>query len=207
MSETSDESICGSTETSTGDPCENDAGWGVPNAESGACMHHRSKGGAPAGNQNAKGNDGGAPSGNLNAGSHLLRADPANVLEDIRENDEKAYAWIQDKFESYLSQASFGRDSAWADQLLQTVVREYTIWTSTGLQLEEGVVKQTTRTTDSGPIQVEDEHAVNRALNRMEKTVTKRYEKLGVMPSPEQQEADALAELKQAMRDDIKNTN
>jgi hypothetical protein len=161
----------------------------VVGRNTGRCGAHR--GGS---NKNA-----GAPEGNQNAMRHGLSSDPDNLLEHLRKNEEHAYAWIQDKFESYIDVASFDRDSAWADQLMQVCVQEYTIWRAEGIQVREGVVVKTHKVSDQGVVEVDDENPANKPLDRMQRTVVKRLEKLGVMPSPDQQEADAVTDLKEQM--------
>jgi hypothetical protein len=135
----------------------------------------------------------------MNGTTHGLRSDPVNLLEDLRKRDEKAFAWVQDKFESYLTHAPFGRDSAYADQLLQVCVREYSIWKASGIQIDDGVVTKEKKVAGEAVIKVDVDNPANKALDRMERTVVKRLNKLGVMPSPEQQKAEAteaaLAEI------------
>jgi len=135
----------------------------------------------------------------MNGTTHGLRSDPVNLLEDLRKRDEKAFAWVQDKFESYLTHAPFDRDSAYSDQLLQVCVREYSIWKASGIQIDNGVVTKEKKVAGEGVIQVDVDNPANKALDRMERTVVKRLNKLGVMPSPEQQQAEAteaaLAEI------------
>lgn len=133
-------------------------------------------------NDHARGNDGGAPAGNQNAVRHGLYSDPDNLLQHLQSTDPDAMAWIDRKFEGYLSEAPFGPLSPKADQLLQVCVREYSIWQATGLQVRDGVVKkQAVETGDGEWIQAEKENAANLALDRMEKTVTKRLKELGIL--------------------------
>ena len=138
--------------------------------------------------------DGSSHEGNQNATSHGLHSDPVNLLDELYEDDEEAYAWIQDKFESYLKVAPFDRGSAHADQLMQVCVREYSIWKASGLQIDSGVVTEQTREGEHGLYEVAEESPVNLPLDRMERTVVQRLEKLGVMPSPDQKKADAMEE-------------
>jgi hypothetical protein len=138
---------------------------------------------AKDGNDNAVGNDGGAPAaGNQNAARHGLHSDPANVLADLRERDPESYAWIESKMQDYLEQTPYTDGSPEADQLRQIAVREHSIWRATGLQLEEGIVKQTRERTPEGDlVEVESENPVNLPLDRMERTVMRRLKELGVL--------------------------
>jgi len=148
------------------------------------CHHHK-------GLEQGPKSDNGAPEGNQNATTHGLRADPVNLLEDLRKNDEEAFAWIQDKYESYLAVAPFDRDSAHGDQLLQICVREYSIWKASQIQVNDGILTEQPKVAGERIIKLEAENPAAKTLDRMERTVVKRLEKLGVMPSPEQQQADA----------------
>jgi hypothetical protein len=148
------------------------------------------------------GKDSGAAEGNQNATRHGLRSDPANLLEYLRKTDEKAYAWIQDKFEAYLEVAPFGRETAHADQLKQICVREYSIWKASSIQVNEGVLTKQKKVAGEAVLEVDVENPASKSLDRMERTVVKRLEKLGVMPSPEQQAAQATASLAEVLSED-----
>lgn len=140
----------------------------------------------------------GAPENNQNARQHGLHADPANVLEDLAENDPDAYDWVCKKYDSYLESAPFGDGSAKADQLKQIAVQEYVIWTATGYQVSEGVVVSTDGPSGSGD-QVTG-NAVNQPLDRMQRTVTSRLRDLGVLEDPESQQASAERSKVDALR-------
>lgn len=147
-------------------------------------------------NDHAEGNSGGgAPPGNLNAMKHGLHvSDPDNLLSWLTEHDPAAVEWIEHKYNSYLERANFGHDSALADQLKQVVVREYSIWQASGLQVREGVVKsQAVETGDGEWIRAGKENAANIALDRMERTVMRRLKELGVLKeSPDAKLAEAM---------------
>lgn len=159
------------------------------------CYHHK---GLEQGPQS----DNGAPEGNKNAVTHGLRSDPVELLEHLRKTDEKAYAWIQDKFESYLSVAPFSRDTAHADQLLQICVREYSIWKASQIQVNDGILTREKKVAGEAIIEVDVENPASKSLDRMERTVVKRLEKLGVMPSPEQQQAESTATLVEVLKEE-----
>jgi len=145
--------------------------------------------------RNHGGESTGPPQGNQNAMAHGLKSDPVKLLEHLRQTDEKAYAWIQDKFESYLKAAPFQRESAHADQLLQICVREYSIWKASQIQVNNGILTTEKKVAGDGVIVADVENPASKSLDRMERTVVKRLEKLGVMPSPEQQKADNMEGL------------
>lgn len=147
-------------------------------------------------NDHAEGNPGGgAPPDNLNAMKHGLHvSDPDNLLSWLSEHDPAAVEWVEHKYNDYLARADFGHDSALADQLKQVVVREYSIWAASGLQVREGVVKRQAVETGSGEwITAEKENAANIALDRMERTVMRRLKELGVLKeSPDAKLAEAM---------------
>ena len=143
----------------------------------------------------------GAPAGNQNASRHGLYSDPANVLDDLAENDPDAYDWVCKKYDSYLDDAPFADGSAKSDQLKQIAVQEYIIWKATGFQLKGGVVVST-----NGPPgdQVGDRitgNAVNQPLDRMQRTVTSRLKDLGILEDPESQAASAEQGKVDALRE------
>lgn len=146
-------------------------------------------------NDHARGNDGGgAPPANQNATRHGAYADPDNLLEYLRENDEQAMRWIRQKFESYMRSAPFDRDDARADQLRQIVVRELSIWRASGIQVREGVVsEQAVQGGDGEWFVAKRENPANQALSRLERDVTKRLKELGILgDSPDARLAGAF---------------
>jgi len=181
------------------DNCGLAAGWGT-DFDSGKCRHHR--GTSPDGashedNNFAEGNSGGsAPENNQNATTHGIHADPANVLDDLAENNPEAYEWVERKQDSYLETAPFGPGSAKADQLRMICVREYCAWRATGVQVRDGMLKKTHIQGPEGELhEVEDEHSINIALDRAERTITRRLKELGVLDDPDSQRANATETL------------
>lgn len=150
-------------------------------------------GGAPRGNSNAEGH--GAPAQNQNgAKHHIYSNDPGDVLKHLEENEPEAYEWVQAKFSSYLEDAPFPADSAKADQLLQIVTAEYSVWCGRGIQVRDGLLKKThIKGSDGELVEVEDEHSINQPTNRLEKTVTRRLKELGILDDPDSQQAEAMA--------------
>jgi len=176
-------------ECSDGSECEAYA------MDNGRCRHHGGKSTGPK-------SEAGKKKVRMNGTTHGLRSDPVNLLEKIRQEDEKAYAWIQDKYESYLSVAPFSRDTAHADQLLQICVREYSIWKASQIQVNDGILTKEKKVAGEAIIEVDVENPASKSLDRMERTVVKRLEKLGVMPSPEQQKAESTATLVEVLKED-----
>jgi hypothetical protein len=180
--ESTESAICGA-QTKDGSPCQR-----APMENQNRCHWHGGKSTGPKSEEGKK-------KVRMNGKTHGLRSDPINLLEDLRQNDEEAYAWVQDKFESYLNVAPFPRESAHADQLLQICVREYSIWKASGIQIDEGIITQEKKVAGDGVIVADVENPANKSLDRMERTVVKRLDKLGVMPSPEAQKAEAQEDL------------
>jgi hypothetical protein len=166
--------------------CHSTPGRGTDHVGEGRCKHH-------GGNTGGAREGAGAPEQNQNARTHGVHADPANVLDDLAENDSEAYEWVLSKYDSYLAAAPFEDGSAKADQLKQIATQEYIIWRATGYQLEDGVVVQT----DEGI----EQSAVNLPLDRMQRTVTRRLKELGVLDDPESQRAEAEAGKVAALRE------
>jgi hypothetical protein len=157
-------------------------------------------GGPPKGSQNALGNSGGAaPENNQNNRQHGLYSVPSKALEWIKENDPEGLHWIADKHETYAEHASFDRNDGLGDYLLLTCVLEYATWTATGKMISEGmVVEAPLKDSDNNPVyddegelrMTERENAVALPLDRVLKQVQRRLDKLGVLPSAENRQAD-----------------
>ncbi|WP_254530456.1 hypothetical protein [Natrinema gelatinilyticum] len=134
------------------------------------------------GNGHAVGNPGGSPPAkNQNAATHHLHADPDNVLPYLKENEPEAFEWVKNKYDSYLEDAPFEHCSGKADKLLETVVCEFSIWKARGIQIRDGIVTKTHKRGADGELyQVEDEQPHNQAVNRMDRQVMSKLEKLGI---------------------------
>jgi len=157
-------------------------------------------GGPPKGSQNALGNSGGAaPENNQNNRQHGLYSVPSKALEWIKENDPEGLHWIADKHETYAARASFDRTDGLGDYLLMTCVLEYATWTATGKMISEGmVVEAPLKDSENNPVYGDDgdlitterENAVALPLDRVLKQVQRRLDKLGVLPSADNRQAD-----------------
>lgn len=138
--------------------------------------------GAPRGNDNAVGNSGGygAPN-NQNAAKHHLNSDTSKLFNWLEEHDEDSYQWILNKHERYLEEAPFGPDSAKSDRLLETCVCEYIIWQARGVQVMDGIIHKThMKGSDGELVEVEDERPENQAVNRMDRQVMSKLNKMGI---------------------------
>ncbi|WP_390193338.1 hypothetical protein [Halalkalicoccus salilacus] len=129
-----------------------------------------------------------------------MYADPANVLDDLAENDSQAYEWVMKKYDSYLDDAPFSDGSAKADQLKQICVQEYVVWTALNLQVRSGVVIETNEPDGDALGDRTKENPVDLPLDRMQRTVSQRLKELGVLDDEagggvQQSKADAIREL------------
>lgn len=143
----------------------------------------------------------GAPEGNQNSARHGLYSDPANVLDNLAENDPEAYEWVCKKYDSYLDDAPFEDGTAKADELKQIAAQEFVIWRSLGIQITDGVVVETNEPKGNKYGDTLKDHPVNLPLDRMQRTVTTRLKELGVLDDPETQQADAEGSKVAALRE------
>lgn len=179
-----------------GERCGHPAGWGTDN-DTGPCKYHGGLGGDV-------GDERGAPEGNQNATRHGIHSDPANVLDDLAENNPKAYEWVERKHDSYLDTAPFELGSGKADQLRMICVREYCVWRATGVQVRDGMLKKTHIQGSDGELhEVEDEHSINIAIDRAERTITRRLKELGILDDPDSAQAGATDNLAAAIEEKL----
>lgn len=192
MSENSDEDICGSTETSTGDPCQRGAGWGT-RYESGHCTTHRNNGGAPKGNQHAKGNPGGsAPENNDNAETHALHADTVKWFERNREDIEDD---VRALVEDWVDDAPFGWDARGnVNMLVECAINEMQMRQANDYIHESGVIidKVVGQTEYGDPITSKEENPALLPKARLQKDTMRILKDLGVLDDPESQKAESI---------------
>jgi hypothetical protein len=217
---------CTATAKTTGERCKRPA-----ISEAQVCGQHGGQSTGPhdtshlEGNDFAVGNDGGAPEGNMNALRTGANVDPVDLFDWLLEEDRDAAAWILNKLYDYSQRApeqvyvaEFSSDdvtsfedaqtrlTAYGDDLLHMCVRDYARWLATKDQLQEGILKSQVKATDDGTVRVEDSNPVNLDLDRMDKTTIRQKDKLGLLPSPSQKEAEAKRDLgkmvKEALEED-----
>lgn len=175
----------------------------------------------PPGNDNAVGNPGGSPpEGNMNALRSGIHADPVNLFDWLLEEDRDAAVWILNKLYSYsqdapkpVYEATFTPDdvnsfedaqmnlTAYGDDVLLMCIRDYARWRATKQQLQEGIIKDQLKATKEGAVNIEDSNPVNLDLDRMDKTTIRQKDKLGLLPSPANKEAEAKKDLGQLARE------
>ncbi|WP_372479696.1 HGGxSTG domain-containing protein [Halomicrobium sp. HM KBTZ05] len=207
---------CEAQAKTTGERCKRAA-----IGEHGKCDKHGGKSTGPKdtahleGNDHAEGNDGGSPpEGNMNALQTGLHADPVKLFDWLLEADRDAAVWILNKLYGYSQDApkpvyeatltptdvdtfedAQMNLTAYGDDVLLMCIRDYARWKATKQQLQDGILKDQTKATDDGPISVEDSNPVNLDLDRMDKTTIRQKDKLGLLPSPAKEEAEAKQDL------------
>jgi hypothetical protein len=174
---------------------------------SGRCRHH---GGKSTGPKTEEGKE----QSKMNATKHGLSADPVNLFDYLADHEPEAAAWILNKLYEYsqdapkaVYKADFNADgvdafddvetnlTAYGDDLLMMCIRDYSRWRATKRQVVEGVISRQEQMTEQGPWETEDSNPVNLDLDRMDKTTMRQKDKLGVLPSPDAQEAQAAEDL------------
>ena len=174
------------------------------------CYHHKGM---------AKGN---AEEGNQRAMKTGVNSDPVNLFDYLAENEESGLAYILNKLWEYSTRAPhpvFEVDvskedidcfddadtalTAYGDDVLLMCIRDYVRWRGSRQQLKEGLTTEQWRSGENGEFQVTDANPVNLELDRMDKTTMQQKDKLGLMPSPESEKADATRELAELWAEDL----
>jgi hypothetical protein len=150
--------------------------------------------------------------GNQRAMKTGLHSDPVNLFNWLAENDEAALAYILGKLHDYSERApepvyeanvedadSFEEVetslTAYGDDVLFMCIRDYARKKAQKRQLEEGLITQQKKAAGEGVMYVKDSNPVNLDLDRMDKTTMRQKDKLGLLPSPEKEMADAASDM------------
>jgi hypothetical protein len=196
--------VCGYDDTtSTSDPCQ----FPVSGPDERCHMHPRDGDGPP------EGHGSGSPDHQMGDGpgditekcdpetekpamTHGLNAvqdDPVGTLRYLEEDRPEAYDWVISKWESYLADAPFGRDTAKADDLLHACLMEYAIRGARDRQVKNWLTHTVEKRTDNGtPFDVEEELPVNLPANRLAREARSIKKDLGVLDDPESKKAEAM---------------
>lgn len=148
-----------------------------------------------------------------------LHADPVGLFDWLVSEEPEATAWILNKLYDYSQRApeavysaDFDEESvesfddvevhltSYGDDLMHMCIRDYARWRAAKRQLEEGIISEQEELTEHGVWTTEDSNPVNLDLDRMDTTVIRQKDKLGVMPSPEKKQAAASEELATVMQ-------
>jgi len=186
-------SICRSTDTVSGDPCQRTVNGG------GRCFMHEDDGppadhGAPQGNGNALRNDGGPPPANGNAERHGLYADRSKYYQRL---DDDAKAWVDALVEDWLADAPFGPDNlAGLEMLRKCAIDEHKRRRANELIDDQGIVTENVVgwDDDGDPIVKVEENPANLPYSRLQRDTVKTLKELGVLNDPETQKAEAMAD-------------
>lgn len=195
-----DVSICGSTDTYDGTPCQRPV-----SAADGRCFLHDDGGppadhGAPEGNTNGLRNDGGAPPANGNAERHGLYADRSNYYQRL---DDDEQAWVDAVVDGWLSEAPFGRENIGGLELLRkTAIDEHKRRKANDYIAREGVVIENVvgYDDDGDPIVKMAENPVNLPYSRMAKDTIRNLKELNVLDSPDSRLAENAGSWGEAAR-------
>lgn len=147
--------------------------------------------------------------GNNNAEKHGMYADRQNYYEN---RNTKEQAWIDSIVESILDDAPFGPEAKYKLEMVRnTAIDMHKLQNANDYIDEKGVVhkdKTVGYTDDGKPIKMDEENVLNIAYDRLDRNVTRKLEKLGVMDDPESQKAEAqesiaseLSALREARED------
>jgi len=126
------------------------------------------------------------------AEKHGLYADRQNYY-DNRSSAEQA--WIDSIVESILDRAPFGPDQKYKLEMVRNVAIDMHKMKNANDYIDEkGVVhkdKTVGYTDDGKPIKMDEENVINIAYDRLDRSTTRKLEKLGVLNDPESQKAEA----------------
>jgi hypothetical protein len=163
--------------------CANKAGFRTDHVGEGRCYLH---GGASKS----------ANKGNNHAETHGLYSDRQNYYSN-RSTDEQA--WIDAVVDSLLDDASFSADNMAKLQMVRNIAIDMHKQQRANDYIDEvGVVNKdkTVGYTDDGrPIKEDVENALNVAYDRLNRTMTRQMEKLGILEDPESQKAESQENL------------
>lgn len=139
---------------------------------------------------------------NLKHGVNAVQDDPHGTIRWLEDNDPRGYAWLKDRWRSYLADAPFDPNSAKADDLLTACLYDYAVRAWTDRQIRQGLTQMETRTSDSGAtFEVEVELAGNLPADRLARRSEEIKRKFGLLDDPESQKADAMGGWGQAARE------
>lgn len=193
-------SICGSTETTTGRPCENPV-----SDDDSRCFLHDDDGppadhGAPEGNTNSVRNDGGAPPANGNAERHGLYADRSKYYQRLNDDEQ---AWVDGLVDGWVSEAPFSRENIGCLELLRkTAIDEHQRRQANEYIAREGVVTENVvgYDDDGNPVVKKEENPANLPYSRMAKDTIRTLKELNVLESPDSRLAENVGSWGEAAR-------
>jgi hypothetical protein len=153
---------------------------------------------------------GGAPEGNMNSLRHGLHAQRTTYYRSLDDPDRTTVeAWV----DSWLGDAPFDRDHAGkVNELYRAAIDQHRALNAVDEFVEDGddaglTTEEVVRDEDGNvmyddggePLTEERERAANLPYSRLDRDVISKLSKLGVMDSPEKQQADATESLAQKL--------
>jgi len=186
-------------ETRDGGHCALKSGYKTDHVGEGRCKFH---GGAGSG----------APKGNVNAQKHGIYTQRSNYYDNLP-GEEKA--WVDALVESMMEDAPFDKENFQKFQMVREIAidmhkkRQANDYTSDEGLIQENIV----RDENGDPMMREgelvtetDENPVNMAYDRLDRTMTSKMKKLGLLDDPESQKAEAgqsVSEQLSQLRDEL----
>lgn len=172
--------------------------------------------------RNHGGESTGAPEGNKNAVDHGLYSaldDPHGLYGLLRRIEgEDAIEWVLWKTQEYSRQVSFevfeiqpspddsreelsGKLTGLGEDLLNLAVKVYMTRRGEKRAIAEGIVTQVEKVKGKETVKVQDVNPVMKALDMLERQVSREKKDFGITDDPESQKADAVSDLGQAMEE------
>lgn len=203
--------ICGAETDNTDDPCQ----FPVDSPD-GRCHNHPKDGSGPPEGQGS--GDPGHTMGDgdgliqeriddidkptMRHGLYAVQSDPHGTLEWLAENEPSSFDWVYSKWQSYLSKADFGENTAESDDVLHACLMMHAVRAGRHIQITEGLVEEIPLTDDEGNV-VKDpdtgenlmttkERAANLPVNRIAREARSLLKDHGVLDDPESAKADAM---------------
>lgn len=177
------EGKCNASPTQDGGYCALTAGYDTDHLGEGKCKYH--------------GGRGGAPNGNTNGEKHGIYTQRSTYYQNLS-GEEKA--WVDALVESMLGDAPFTKDNFQKFQMLREIgIDMHKKRQGNDYTAEEGLVQENVVRDDEGdPIMRDgelvtetEENPVNLAYDRLDRTMTSKMKKLGLLSSPEDKKAEA----------------
>lgn len=161
--------------------CANRAGFRTDHVGDGRCYLH-------GGLTKAEGNN--------NAETHGMYAGRQNYYNNRSTVEQQ---WIDGIVESILDDAAFGPEAKYKLEMVRNIAIDMHKMKNANDYIDDkGVIhkdKTVGYTDDGKPIKMDEENAINIAYDRLDRSTTRKLEKLGVLNDPESQKAEANQNL------------
>jgi len=138
--------------------------------------------------------NGGSTEGNTKAMTHGLKAQRSNYYNQL---DEEEQALVQKLAGSWIDNAPFDRDHfAKVTEVYRIAVDQYRLWNAQD-EFDAGIVYDQYEDVDveNNRIETTQENPANLPYDRLDRTLYKKLREIGVMDSPETEQAEAMESL------------